>query len=88
MGSCPAPNSVSLLHHERRVFFGVALADVQVEHPGDQRPLQARPRPAEHVEARAGDLDALLEIDDAQRRTQVPVRLGLEIEARVARRPS
>ena len=32
-------------HQERRVLLPVALAGVQVEHPGDQRPLQARPAP-------------------------------------------
>ena len=60
---------------------------MQVEHPGDQGALQARPGPAEHVKARAGDLDALLEVDDAQRRAQVPVRLGLEVELAGSRPP-
>ena len=62
------------------VFFAVALADVQVEHPGDQGALQARAGPAEHVEARAGDLDALLEVEDAQLGAQVPVGQGSEVE--------
>ena len=82
LGSCPAPNRVSPLTMKGSVFLGVALADVQVEHPGDQRALQARAGAAEHVEARAGHLDAALEVDDAQRRAQVPVRFGLEVELR------
>ena len=52
--------------HEGRVFLEIALAGVQIEHPGDQGALQARPGSTQHVKTRAGDLDTLLEIDDTQ----------------------
>ena len=88
LGQLPGAEKRGRLDHEGRVLLGVALADVQVEHIGDQRPLEARPGAAEHVEARTGDLDAALEVDDAERRAQVPVRFRLEIEFRqLANRP-
>ncbi len=69
------------LDHVRRVDLGVAvLRRVQVEHPGDQRPLQPRARAFEHVEARAAELDPPLEVDDVQRSPQVPMRQRLEVE--------
>ena len=80
LGQLPGAEQGLRLDHEGGVLLGVALADVQVEHPGDQGALQARPGPAEHVEARTGDLDALLKVEDAQRRAQIPVRLGLEVK--------
>ncbi len=80
LGQLPGGQQGFGLHHEGGVFFQVALADVQVEHPGDQRALQTGARAAEHVKARTGDFDAPFEIDDAQLRTQVPVRFRGEIE--------
>ena len=56
------------------------LLDVQIEHPGDQRPLQPRAGALQHVEARAAELDAALEVDDVQLRAEIPVRLRLEVE--------
>ena len=53
---------------------------MQVEHPGDEGALQARPRPAEYVEAAARDVNALLEVDDAKLLAELPVRLSGEIE--------
>ena len=41
--------------------------------------MQPCSRAAQHVEARAGDLDAALEVKDAERRPQVPVGFRLEI---------
>ena len=38
------------LDHEGKIFFHVPLPYVQVEHEGDQGPLQARARTAQHVE--------------------------------------
>ena len=57
------------------------LARVEVEHPRDERALQARPGAAQHVEARPRDLDAALEVDDAELRAELPVRQRREIEA-------
>ena len=42
------------------------LLGVQVEHPGDQRALQAGAVAVEHVEARAAELDAAFEVDHAE----------------------
>jgi len=53
---------------------------VHVEHPADQRPLQRRARPLQHVEARARDLHAALKVDDAQRLADLPVRAHREVE--------
>jgi seryl-tRNA synthetase len=55
---------------------------VEVEHEGDQRPLERRPRPAEHREAAAGDLGGALEVEDLKLGPEVPVGLGLEAEGR------
>ena len=38
-------------HHKRRVYFGVALAAMQVEQPLDQRALELGALAHEHVEA-------------------------------------
>src|SRR6185369_5713285 len=68
------------LDHLRRVDLAVALLDVNVDHPADERALQARPNAAQEVEARAGDLDAALEVDDPELGPEIPVRLGREGE--------
>src|SRR5438874_1453648 len=54
-------------------------ARVQVEHEGDQGALQPGARVPEDEEARAGKLDAALEVDDAERLAQLPVWLRLEV---------
>ena len=75
-------------HQERRLHFGVAmLVAVQRQHEIDQRALELRAGAHQHREARAGNLRGALEIDHAQLRTEIPVRLGLEVEpARLAPR--
>ena len=61
------------------------LARVHVEHEVGQRPLQPGAHAQVHGEPRARDLGGALEIQNAQRRAQIPVRLGFEIElARLA----
>ena len=65
---------------DRRPPLLVAGGRVGIEHEADERPLQLRPHPAEQDEPRLGELHRALEVDDAQRRTQVPVRLRLEVE--------
>jgi hypothetical protein len=56
LGQLPGGEQGLPFDHEREVLFQIALADVQVEHPGDEGALQARSGSVEHVEARAGDL--------------------------------
>ena len=62
------------------------LARVQVEHEVDQRAREPRAGAAQHREPRAGDLRAALEVDDAERRPEIPVRLRLEVERARRRR--
>ena len=69
-----------------RINLGVAvLAGVQIEHEGDQRALEPRAEPPQHRETRAADLGRALEVQNAQRGAELPVRLRLEIEARLCR---
>ena len=80
-GSWPVPNRLAGVDQERRQHFGVAvLARMHVEHEVDQRAFQlARPAPI-NGEPRAGDLGGAFQIQDAQLRAQIPMRLGFEIE--------
>ena len=64
------------VRHERRLDLGVAvLRGVQVEHEVDQRAREARACADQHGEPGARDLRAALEVDDAERRPEIPVRL-------------
>ena len=56
------------------------LARVQVEHEVDQRARQPGPSTEQDREPRAGHLRRPLEVENAERRTEIPVRLRLEIE--------
>ena len=82
LGQLPGPKDCFGLDHKGCVLFSVALLDMQIEHEGDQRSLEACPGTVEHVEARAGDFDAALEIDDTQSGAKFPMGLGFEIEFR------
>ena len=53
---------------------------MQVEHELDQRPLQPRAGAEQHREARAGHAGGALEVEDAERDAEIPVRLGREVE--------
>src|SRR4029079_852350 len=76
------PDQALAADHVRRVDLDVAvLARVEVEHQRDERPLQPRTPARQHVEARAGDLHAALEVDDVQRGPEIPVRLQREVVA-------
>src|SRR5581483_710070 len=68
------------LDHERQILFGVTLANVKIEHEGDQSALQPRARSAQHIKTRAGEFCAALEVNDAKRGAEIPVRLWLKIE--------
>ena len=57
---------------------------MQLQHEVDERARQPRAGAHQHGEARAGDLRAALEVDDAERGTEVPVRLRREGERRAA----
>ena len=54
--------------------------DMHVDHEADEGALHAGAQATERVEARTGDLDAAVEVDDSQVRAKVPVRLCLEVE--------
>ncbi len=47
---------------------------MQVEHPGDDRALESRPVTVQHVEVRPRELHPALEVDDAERFADLPVR--------------
>ncbi len=74
------------VRHERRLDLDVLVfARVKVEHEVDERAREARAGAAEHGESRAGNARGALEIQNAERRAQVPVRQRREIEcARLA----
>ncbi len=57
---------------------------MHVQHEVDQRALQLRSQAPIHREARAGDLRRALEIQNPQLRSQIPMRLRLEIELAAA----
>ena len=66
---------------ERRLDLAIPmLARVQIEHEVDQRPREPRAGAAQHRKPRAGDARGPLEVDDAERGAQIPVRLRREVE--------
>src|SRR5581483_7300060 len=70
------------VREKRRLDLAVSmLARVQVEHEIDQRAGQLRAGAAENGEARTREPRRALEIEDAERRAEIPMRLRLEIEA-------
>src|SRR5258708_24660188 len=56
------------------------LARVQIEHEVHQSALEFRAQIPVHGEARPGQLDRTLQIENAEFRAEVPVRLGSEIK--------
>ncbi len=68
---------------ERRQNFTVAVfGGVEVQHEVDQGPLQPGTGAQVKREARSGDLGGAFQVEDVQRRADVPMRLGLEGEPR------
>ncbi len=57
---------------------------MQLEHEGDERALEAGAGALEHVEAAARQLDAALEVDDAERLAQLPVWLAPRVAVLLA----
>jgi len=83
LGQLTCPEQRSGVDHQRGHDLGVAmLLAVQIEHELDQRPFQSRPVTDQHDEACAGDFRCTLEVENAQRRPEVRVILGLEFEVR------
>src|SRR5439155_25244325 len=69
--------------HERRLDFTVrVLARVEIQHEVDQRAFQPGPGTAQDRKSRTGNSARALEIEDAERWTEVPMRLRCEIERR------
>ena len=86
LGQLPGAEERLAVDHKRRQHFRVAVASsfararVQVEHEADQRPFEARSGAHVHRKARARELGRALQVENAQRLAQLPVRLGLEVE--------
>ena len=67
--------------HERRLDFGVAvLRRVELQHEVDERARELRAVADQHRKPRRRHLGAPLEVDDPERRTEIPVRLRREVE--------
>ncbi|GBD19307.1 hypothetical protein HRbin27_01813 [bacterium HR27] len=56
------------------------LVDVEVDHPGDERPLEPGEVATQDVEAAAGNLHTAREVDESQFLGDFPVRLDRKIE--------
>ena len=68
---------------ERRLDLAVAvLARVQVEHEVDERAREPRAGAEQHREARARHARRALEVENAERGAELPVRLRREVERR------
>jgi hypothetical protein len=61
-------------------FRVAVLARVELEHEVDEPPRETGARAEEHGKARARHAGRAVEIDDAERRPELPVRLRLEVE--------
>ena len=69
------------IDHEGRKHFRIAvLAGVNVEHEVRERALEPGAKASIHGESRPGDLGRAFEVQNSERRPQVPVSFGLEIE--------
>ena len=80
-GRLPVPDQRRARHQERRRHLRVAvLPRVHVEHELDERAREPGTRAEQHRKARAGHPRGALEVEDAERRAQIPVRLRREIE--------
>ena len=80
-GRLPGAGQRRRVRHERRLDLAIAvLASVQIEHEVDQRPRHPRAGSAQHREPRRCNAHRAFEVEDAERRTEVPVGLRLEVE--------
>ena len=58
------------------------LTGVKLEHELSEGSLEPRSKPGEHREPGAGHLGGSLEVQDSECLAQLPMRFGLEVEAR------
>src|SRR5687767_10812809 len=77
-----AEQRVAIDDEGRQSFRIAMLRRVQVEHEIDQGAFQSRTYAVEDREPRAGNLGGALQVENAQRRSQIDVILRLEIEFR------
>ena len=81
LGQLPGAEKARRVDQKRRQDFGIpVLARVRVEHEARQRAFELCAQAQIDGEAPPGDLGGSLQVQDAEFRSQVPVRLGLEIE--------
>src|SRR5581483_5363964 len=64
----------------RRYDFAISARGVLIEKEVDERTIEARAGAGDERESRAGDFRAAIEVVNAERLADVPVRLRLEIE--------
>src|SRR5438874_9069052 len=64
----------------RRDDFAIAARGVLLEKKIDERAIQSRPRPGDERETRARDFRRPIEVEDAERFADIPVRLWLKVE--------
>jgi hypothetical protein len=83
LGKLPRAGEGDAIHQVGGRDLEVAvLAGMQVEHEAGQRAHQSGSHAPEHRKARAGELRAGGQIEQVQRRGELPVRPGLEVEPR------
>src|SRR6202050_2446183 len=75
---CAADHRRGIHHQGRRDFEITLLLGLHVEHPRDQRTLEPRTRAEQKMKSSAGDFYSALEIDNAQRLAELPMRFGFE----------
>ena len=81
LGQVAGAGERGAIDQERRLDFRVpVLARVQVEHEADERAGQACAGAQQQGEPGAGHPHRPLEVDDAERRSEVPMRLRFEVE--------
>ena len=68
------------VHNIGQVKLLIAICARCIQEEADQSPLQTRAPASQHIIAAARQFDAALKVDDAQRWSQFPMRLGLKVE--------
>jgi len=76
LGQLPRAEHDFFFDHEGRIKLAIALRDVEIEQPLNEGALKLRPRAAQDVKATACELDAALEIEKAEFRSEFPVGEG------------
>ena len=82
LGKLPGAEERLGIDEKRRVHLFVSVrARLEVEHERSERAGEASARAGQNGEPRAREPGAALEVQNAERGTQVPVRRGFEVEA-------